>query len=163
MYFKLLIMHSLHEYSAFSYVDTYNLLNLKKFVLLIWKIFREFNLHCNSSVKHYKNDNFTLIWRIFREIDFQYIPLAKIRFDGSFVTRICGNFCHINLENFFTLLKKLLSRKLCDKMVTVNFDATIISQKFREINFLLSNFTLNLFDVKRFAWQRIFRFSTVWH
>ena len=42
-----------------------------------------------------------------------------------------------------------------------NFIATIFSQKFREINFLLKNFTLSWFDEKNFAWQWIFRFSTL--
>ena len=41
-----------------------------------------------------------------------------------------------------------------------NFNATVFSQIFRQINVLLKNFTLNWFDEKKFTWQRISRFST---
>ena len=39
--------------------------------------------------------------------------------------------------------------------------ATVFSQKFRQINVLLKNFTVNWFDGKNFAWQWISRFSTL--
>ena len=42
-----------------------------------------------------------------------------------------------------------------------NFIATVFSQKFRQINVLLKNITIHWFDGKKFAWQKISRFSTL--
>ena len=65
--------------------------------------------------------------------------------------------------------KKILARENFSFFHTVstlwkfrNFIATVFSQKFRQINVLLKNFTINWFDGKKFAWQWICRFSTVW-
>ena len=46
------------------------------------------------------------------------------------------------------------------KMQTV--ESTVFTQKFRQINVLLKNFTIDWFDGKKFAWQWISRFSTLW-
>ena len=43
-----------------------------------------------------------------------------------------------------------------------NFTAMISPQKFRQINVLLKKFTIDWFDGKKFAWQWICRFSTLW-
>ena len=69
---------------------------------------------------------------------------------------------------------KLISRNICQATNFLFFDtfhttlwklwnltATILSQKLRQINFLLKNFTLSWFDEKIFTWQRIFRLSTL--
>ena len=40
--------------------------------------------------------------------------------------------------------------------------ATVFSQKFRQINVLLKNSTINWFDGKKFEWPWISRFSTQW-
>ena len=58
-----------------------------------------------------------------------------------------------NLRNFHTVQRTLWKLR--------NFTATIFSQKFRQINFLLKKFTLNCFDGKKIAWQRFFCFSTL--
>ena len=70
--------------------------------------------------------------------------------------------------------KQLISRKFlimiafystlcsqCTLWKLRNFTATIFSQKFRQIDVLLKNFTISWFDGKKFAWQWIFHFSTL--
>jgi len=54
-----------------------------------------------------------------------------------------------------------ISGSFCTLWKIWNFSATISSQKFRQINFLLKHFTLSWFDEKIFAWQIIFRISTL--
>ena len=61
----------------------------------------------------------------------------------------CHGFCAKIPSNWFLILWKFR-----------NFTATVFSQKFRQINVLLKNFTINWFDGRKFAWQRISRFST---
>ena len=56
-----------------------------------------------------------------------------------------------NLWNYHTVLWKFR-----------NFTATIFSQKFRQINVWVKNFTINWFDGIKFSWQKISRFSTLW-
>ena len=64
----------------------------------------------------------------------------------------------VDFTEFFQKVSKLLHlRKLR------NFTATIFSQKFRECNILLSKELYSkLIWRKKFAWQWIFRFSTLW-
>ena len=76
-----------------------------------------------------------------------------------------------------SLVTALLSRKFCKisviftqwtlsctlwKLRSFPAPATIFSQKFRQINVLLKNLTINWFDGKSFEWQWISRFSTFW-
>ena len=81
-----------------------------------------------------------------------------------------NQFPHYLLENMLISLKFC-----CIKCITMleliqvhfthwkfrNFTATVFSQKICQINVLLKNFTINCFDGKKFAWQWIFRFSTL--
>ena len=65
-----------------------------------------------------------------------------------------------------SLVNMLLSRNFCQKRVQWklrHFTDMIFSQKFRQINVLLKNFTINWFDGRKFGWQWICRFSTLWH
>ena len=62
-------------------------------------------------------------------------------------TALCGKIK--NFRNYHTTVWKLR-----------NFTATILPQKFRQINFLLKKFTLNWIDEKKFAWQWISCFPT---
>ena len=110
-----------------------------------------------------------MIWRNF----------LLVRDNFSFST-LCIQYCHrghrfwakLSSNQNFTkeLYCKLIWRKknLRDSELLVfrtlwklqNFTATIFSQKFRQINVLLNNFTIIWFDGKKFAWQWISRLST---
>ena len=85
-----------------------------------------------------KNNEFALTKKIFRQINVLVISLVKHCFYETFRQQTFHNFHPMEMTTVWKLRK---------------FTATILSQKFREIIFLLKKFTLNCFDEKKFAWQ----------
>ena len=102
----------------------------------------------NSQPTVWKNEKFSLTENNFRQINYLVISWVKPLLTRNFSEKSVWE----TFYNFHTVTLWKLQ----------NFTATIFSQKFRQINVLLNNFTINWFDGKRFAWQWISRFSTLW-
>ena len=62
--------------------------------------------------------------------------------------------------SFFHTVRKSLCHSVTLEITQFYCHATVFTQKFRQINVLLQNFTINWFDGKKFTWQWISRFST---
>ena len=102
-------------------------------------------------------------------LKFLHCTVRKLRKHNVEITEFyCHDFfakfpSNQHLLNKFNLCKLLWRKKLRGKPYW-NFGILLprfFSQKFRQINVLLKNFTVNWFDGRKFAWQLISRFSTL--
>ena len=62
---------------------------------------------------------------------------------------LAKKYIRVNFRNFHTMVQCAQ----CGKLQT--FTATVYSQKFRQINVLLKNFTISWFDGKKIAWLAV--------
>ena len=94
----------------------------------------------------WKNEKFSLTKKIFRQINSLVISLVKLLLSQNF----CQKCVRVNFRNFHTVYSTLWK--------FLNFTATVFSQKFRQINVLLKNFTIRLIWRKKICKAENFSF-----
>ena len=129
--------------AVFKHPKLPNLISRK--ILLVVKLMNfhtvRYTIQCYTV---WKNEKFSLTKKIFRQIYSFYS--VKLLLSRNFCQNCVGEISRI----FHTVC---YTHTMGTVWKSRNFTATIFSEKFRESNILLKNFTLNTFDEKKFAWQ----------